>query len=660
TPEETLINRHLSKTRYQRNLALQIQNTVDKELYLKEFDSSKNGPLHEQQWAKKEFQNYYNNMDKLNQFYCNNCHELWPTTLSYCKQCKDDSIKYSRENDMVPTLDDLPEDIKFQFENLTMIEEMLISPIIPVMSIIRLSSGALASRGFCANFNQNLNELITELPRLPKYLPILILKKKNQLNQSKNFIVNRKRVEICLKYLCEKNIHFISNGIKMNNDLCQTLPENDIITDLKEIHDKDDQEVTPWKQDSGPVLNENFSNFEEEEICDNEFIDIFDENESNEPLQDDIIKNTINFPTMSLNTVNEFTNIAMCSLIFPKLFPTGAADPTVKSRVKEITEGLGFKHLLKCVATNSKTKKFYYPFAQHPRFKFWAYDRLRRHRSLEQCKIFMKQNPNESNLSVKDLKDLLKTGESDTFMKKMSAYSSNITGSDSYWYKRRIELQSTFEQMKPASAFFTFSYPDNHWDDLHRLIPGAPAKSDQEKRRNVLSNPHLVDWFFSYKLDEFLKTVFDNVLDCEWRWHRYEWQSRSSIHAHGAVRFKNDPNLIDLTSKVYAGRLAFKKINESNYVQQNLESHQKLLDLIIQSNHAEKKVISYTDTLITAMNTKTDFTDKSVPVPHPCSLCTNRINDECLSKDYEELINCCQRHSCRLEGYCKSSLAKNH
>ncbi|RMZ93746.1 ATP-dependent DNA helicase pif1, partial [Brachionus plicatilis] len=144
----------------------------------------------------------------------------------------------------------------------------------------------------------------------------------------------------------------------------------------------------------------------------------------------------------------------------------------------------------------------------------------------------------------------------------MSAYCANITGSDSYWYKRRSELEATFEQMKPATAFFTFSYPDNHWDDLHALMPGPNPKNDADKRKNVINNPHLVDWFFGHKLNEFLHTVFDNILECEWRWHRFEWQSRSTIHAHGAARFKNDPNLIELTTKVYAGRLALKKINE--------------------------------------------------------------------------------------------------
>jgi len=54
----------------------------------------------------------------------------------------------------------------------------------------------------------------------------------------------------------------------------------------------------------------------------------------------------------------------------------------------------------------------------------------------------------------------------------MSRHAANITGSDAYWYKRRQELISIFEQKKTATLFFTFSYADNHWEDLHRLMPG--------------------------------------------------------------------------------------------------------------------------------------------------------------------------------------------
>ena len=43
-----------------------------------------------------------------------------------------------------------------------------------------------------------------------------------------------------------------------------------------------------------------------------------------------------------------------------------------------------------------------------------------------------------------------------------------------------------------------------------------------------------------------------------------------------------------------------------------------------------------------------------VPEPHPCGLRTSNISPYDLENDYLDLINCCQRHVCRLYGYYKS------
>ena len=118
------------------------------------------------------------------------------------------------------------------------------------------------------------------------------------------------------------------------------------------------------------------------------------------------------------------------------------------------------------------------------------------------------------------MKKLASSNDSNKIMKKLVAYSANITGSQPYWYQRRIELESTFEQKKPATFFFTFSFADHHWPDLHRLLPGR-SESEADKFRNVLNNPHLVDWYFSHRLDTFMKIYFDEHLKCDWRWHRY-------------------------------------------------------------------------------------------------------------------------------------------
>ena len=261
---------------------------------------------------------------------------------------------------------------------------------------------------------------------------------------------------------------------------------------------------------------------------------------------------------------------------------------------------------------------------------------------------------------------MIKTGDSMNLMKRMSAYSSNVTGSDAFWHQRRTELEATFEQNAPATVFFTFSYADNHWPDLHRLMPryysktsdSDPVLNNDFKYQDVLNNPHLVDWYFSFRLNKFLEIVFDGILECEWRWHRYEWQSRTSIHAHGAARFKNDPGLIELTKKVYQGRLLEKALSENKLNSTDEISQAEIK--IKEGVEAEKIVIQYSNTLLTCMNTRLingQLNFDGVPDPHPCSL--RNINSGDSNSDYEELANCVQRHVCRLDGYCKSKKKLN-
>ncbi len=90
--------------------------------------------------------------------------------------------------------------------------------------------------------------------------------------------------------------------------------------------------------------------------------------------------------------IDEFKFDGLASMAFPSLFPFGLGDPTRKERIIEVSETDGFKHLLKYATRHSVTNELYFPFAKHPRFKFWAYDRSRRRRGLNQCSVYLDQN----------------------------------------------------------------------------------------------------------------------------------------------------------------------------------------------------------------------------------------------------------------------------
>jgi len=332
---------------------------------------------------------------------------------------------------------------------------MLLSPILTVMSIFRLKGGQLLSRGYVANFSQDLIQLCKILPRKTNELPILIVKKIDQNNQTKDFIVNRNRVTTLLNWLYHNNEDWKKKGIEINIDNINNLPINGIPTDLNEISEGN---TAPDNLDQ--IIIQTGPNILEKNIENDEFIQTFVESDIEEPLQIDRIGQflTVDWPAVNPKPINEFEYDGLCSLAFPAIFPYGTGDPTKKARRFEISETDGFNHLLKYATKNAVDNQLYYPFVQHSRFKFWAYDRIRRHRALNQAKIYLKQNigkinitkifkyffrliylintPSlgDANLTVKELKDGLTNGNGEMIMKRMSAYSANIIGSNSYWY----------------------------------------------------------------------------------------------------------------------------------------------------------------------------------------------------------------------------------
>ena len=175
--------------------------------------AQENGPIHDQDWCKSEIEKFYSRMNQLQSYHCLNCKELWPTSNNSCETCKKDKEKFTIKNNMDLCHDKLPNHIKNHIHNITMIEEMLISPILSVMTICRLPGGQLVNKGYIANFAQNIVPLCQRLPRLTSQLPILIVKKIDQNNVSKEFQVNRLRITELLRFFCENNPDWKSNGM---------------------------------------------------------------------------------------------------------------------------------------------------------------------------------------------------------------------------------------------------------------------------------------------------------------------------------------------------------------------------------------------------------------------------------------------------------------
>ena len=88
--------------------------------------------------------------------------------------------------------------------------------------------------------------------------------------------------------------------------------------------------------------------------------------------------------------LNKYQVSYLATMAFPTLFPHGKGDG-----------------------------KWVYPFANHPRFAYWAFNLIQRKRILQQSGIFLKQNLGKARLIIDELCEMAASDNADVFMFKV-------------------------------------------------------------------------------------------------------------------------------------------------------------------------------------------------------------------------------------------------
>lgn len=349
----------------------------------------------------------------------------------------------------------------------------------------------------------------------------------------------------------------------------------------------------------------------------------------------------MNWPSLGDEPLNEYSTPFLSTMAFPSLFPDSRGDPTNPCLLHNVTFSSKVQHLIKFAEKNDN--KWVYRFASHPRFSYWALDMIQRRRALQQSAIFLKKNPAEAHLTIDQLKDMANANDSYTFKSKLSRYVGNVTGSPSYWFKIREDLKAIISQKGAPTIFFTFSAADLHWPELHSLFYIHPHDiSSKEKMENVHNYPHLVDWYFTKRIESFIKHWLYDTLGAEWHWYRYEFQARGSIHCHGMAKLKSDPGLCNLTEIVLQGHL----IKETE-----VDSDSSLI--LEQAQKASQTVCNYVDSLLPTWNPQLPHDGSwQKPKVHPCSRRYDEIPQTEIESDYIDLLNTVQRHTHCSSKYC--------
>ena len=220
---------------------------------------------------------------------------------------------------------------------------------------------------------------------------------------------------------------------------------------------------------------------------------------------------TIDWPSIDRNAIDEFKSEGYWSRSFPTLFPTWDAE-YLAPRHRRNTLGQFLKHLI--LYEDGR-------FAQHARFRYFPLNTMLTWRAKETGCVFVKQRIGDNHISVEELKDMVNQGQS-SFASKVIRLGSSLHGSKQYWLSQRRNLMAMEEALGMPLIFFTMSAADLLWPELQDLTTHFRPSTDQEKAservKAVVQNPHLTDWLFLHRAENFLTYFFENCLEVKDYW----------------------------------------------------------------------------------------------------------------------------------------------
>jgi hypothetical protein len=138
------------------------------------------------------------------------------TRNGICVRCinEKDENKFTHKNNALPTWVDADTqkvhyDIPKQLHHLTIAEKLLIQRVSPLVPVIHVKNGCMASRGHVVSFFQDISGLCTVFPKLPSHVTMVKVMRTSVNKEGDTidriFLVNRKRVLNALIWLKKHN-----------------------------------------------------------------------------------------------------------------------------------------------------------------------------------------------------------------------------------------------------------------------------------------------------------------------------------------------------------------------------------------------------------------------------------------------------------------------
>ena len=151
--------------------------------------------------------------------------------------------------------------------------------------------------------------------------------------------------------------------------------------------------------------------------------------------------------------------------------------------------------------------------------------------ALQVGRIYVKQHPQDAQLSVEDLRAMVGS-QASSFSSRVLHFATSLRGTSPYWLKQRSWLTAIIDTLGLSTIFFTHSAADLQWPDLAKLLCPDNPTNRQKRKEALVANAALADWYFYQRIHLYMKHYYvDSLGACDyWLW--FEWQHRGSPHVH--------------------------------------------------------------------------------------------------------------------------------
>lgn len=455
-------------------------------------------------------------------------------------------------------------------------EKLLIQQVSPFIPLQHLQNGSYGMKGHVCSFPQDISEICTQLPRLPKDVKTITIVKgfvtDDGDNQKISFKIRKEKVLAALCWLKKYNIEYKDIEIVeenlgwMQNDTENLPNKTSLSIDSDDNSPKammkqslEDNDI-PASTDAyvygylTPPPNENLPQAKDKEITD-ALRNSFQKSNTN---------TSIDFPYVSELPVNEYdSTIKLFTKAFPWLYPGGVGD---YNDYTDTTEDID---------TWLERLVHYFDgrFAQDKMWCFFALNYANRRKNSTAGSYFVKNFYKNGPKSLSQLQNDLEKGDFE-WIDRIQYYSHKVKGSSGYWRFKRSEVYSWINHHVnvgngPPSLFITLSCAEYYWPDIKRLlnerlsIAGVDT-SDQSTRQffqNTNDYTLVVQEYFQQRVSLWLQTVGKQVFKINHHWLRYEFApGRGQIHAH---MLAITDHLVEL-SKSYQLQEEDKRVKDSN------------------------------------------------------------------------------------------------